>query len=71
MLGGREDRFIEEAGNLGEKGTHVPKNQLPIDDQGTSVFKGEFQGCTGRGGVGATCRTTQSVPTFILKFVVW
>ena len=56
---------------LRRRWTHVPKNQLPIDDQGTSVFKGEFQGCAGRGGVGATCRTTQSVPTFILKFVVW
>ena len=52
---------------LGRRWTHVPKNQLPIDHQGTRVFKGEFQGCTGRGGIGVTCRTTQSAPTFILN----
>ena len=31
---------------LGRRWTHVPKNQVPTDDQGTRDFKGDFQGCT-------------------------
>ena len=44
---------------LGRKWTHVPKNQLPIADQGARAFKGEFQGCTCRGRrEGAMCRNS-------------
>ena len=38
---------------LGRRWTHVPKNQLPVVDQWARDFKGEFQACTGCGGLNA------------------
>ena len=46
----------------------MSKDQLPTVDQWARAFKGEFQGCIGRGK--GLHRTAQSAPTVILKLVM-
>ena len=48
MLARRKDSFIEEGRNPGEKVDSCPKELTSIVDRGARVFKGDFQGCTGR-----------------------
>ena len=63
--------FILEASKQGGEGGRQARVQrsLPTDNQWAKAFKGEFQGCTGRGR-GLHAETAQSALTIILKLVI-
>lgn len=47
--GGKESLLYFGGWPLKEKGTHVQRPIVPLLIRGVKAFKGEFQGCIGRG----------------------